>query len=78
MPKFAGLHEYEKWHQVLDKMSHSLTDDDLRQGRNHRAGHHTRMRSSDAKAYAQDGKDKELDLKFSIARSRAASAGSVL
>ena len=71
-----GLHEWTKWHQTLEKMSHLMTGDDLKQGRNHRAVHRTR--SSDAKAYVQTGGDKELDLKFSIARSRAASAGNVL
>ena len=71
-----GLCEYDKWHQLLEKMSHGLTDDDLKQGRAHRAGDtkSARTRSSDA----QKGKDKDLDLKFSIARSRAASAGKVL
>ena len=58
----------------LEKMSHLITDDDLKQGRNHRAVHRTR--SSDAKATSN--KDEELDLKFSIARSRGASAGKVL
>ena len=37
-----GLHEWTKWHQTLEKMSHLITDDDIKQGRNHRAGHRTR------------------------------------
>ena len=69
-----GLHEWTKWHQTLEKMSHLITDDDLKQGRNHRAAHRTR--SSDPKATSN--KDEEMDLKFSIARSRGASAGKVL
>ena len=70
-----GLHAFDQWHDTLSKMSHGLTDDDLKQGRAHRAGDKgARTRSTDP----QKGKDKDLDLKFSIARSRAASAGKVL
>ena len=71
-----GLCELNQWHEILEKMSHGLTDGDLKQGRAHRAGDtkSARTRSSDA----QKGNEKDLDLKFSIARSRAASAGKVL
>ena len=71
-----GLYEYDTLFEILEKMSHGLTDGDLKQGRAHRAGDTkgARTRSTDP----QKGKDKDLDLKFSIARSRAISAGTVL
>ena len=69
-----GLHEFNQWHEILAKMSHGLTDGDLKQGRAHRAGDKgARTRSTDP----PQGKN-DLDLKFSIARSRAASVGKVL
>ena len=68
-----GLHTFDQWHDTLFKMSHGLTDDDLRQGRAHRAGGNARTRSTEA----PQGKS-DHDLKFSIAKSRAASVGKVL
>ena len=55
-------------------MSHGITDGDIKQGRAHRAGDTkaARTRSSEPQ------KDGDLDLKFSIARSRAASMGSCM
>ena len=69
-----GLHEWTKWHQTLEKMSHLITDDDLKQGRKHRAV----QRAPSSGPKATSNKDEEMDLKFSIARSRGASAGKVL
>ena len=70
-----GLHEFEKRLEILEKMSHSLTDADLKQGRAHRAGEtkRGRTRSSDPQKT-----DRDENLKFSIARSRALSVGKVL
>ena len=69
-----GLHEWTKWHQTLEKMSHLITDDDIKQGRKHRAV----QRAPSSGPKATSNKDEEMDLKFSIARSRGASAGKVL
>ena len=71
-----GLFEYDKRLEVLEKMSHGLTDADLKQGRAHRAGEtqRARTRSTDP----QKAKDRDENLKFSIARSRALSVGKVL
>ena len=65
------MFEYDKRLSVLEKMSHGITDGDIKQGRAHRAGDtkSARTRSTDPQ------KDRDLDLMFSIARSRAASVG---
>ena len=68
-----GMVAFNEWHDILAKMSHGLTDDNLRQGRAHRAGGNARTRSNEGPQSRSDH-----DLKFSIAKSRAASVGKVL
>ena len=64
-----GLTAFEKRISFLEKMSHEITDGDLRQGPAHRTGS-ARNRSSGPSRVG------DLGSKFSVARARTASMGS--